>query len=161
MEDVYYREIFRGSRIRYAGTGYVDKDGKFIYHGKGKLFLPKKAPQIPDVPADLRTNEERGCLFYEGDFVNGCQTGKGRFYHRNGVLRYRGDVQDGEKEGQGVEYYENGTVYYEGTFSGGAAEGSGRTYYESGILAYEGDFTEGNPNGQGKFYNEEDRKSVV
>ena len=43
---------------------------------------------------------------YDGPWVNGEQSGKGKYFDENGNLRYFGDWEDGKTHGLGTYYYE-------------------------------------------------------
>jgi hypothetical protein len=48
---------------------------------------------------------------YEGAFVNGEMTGKGKYTCKSGDL-YEGDYINGARQGQGKYIWANGDIYY-------------------------------------------------
>ena len=107
-------------KLAYQGMGYRQED-RFIPHGKGKQY------------------DEEGMLQYEGEFRDGAQDGKGRFYVR-GRLRYKGDMSRGEYHGKGTVYMENGKKEYEGDLVHNCAQGVGKSYYPNGPVGVDLDF---------------------
>ena len=104
---------------------------------------------------------------YEGDFIDGKRTGKGKYTWSNGDV-YEGDWVNDNLTGKGKltqRYYLIGGVegrkYYEGDFVDGKFNGKGKLTDESydGMgrwtnMVYEGDFVDGEFNGRGKFTRE-------
>ena len=61
-------------------------------------------------------------MIYEGEYNNGKQTGKGKFYDlKTGKLAYEGEVVNGLIHGQGTLYKNDGSVKYKGNFVKGYA----------------------------------------
>lgn len=68
------------------------KDGK--YHGQGELYVEGTA--------------------YKGEFINGQQTGRGKFYRPDGTIAADGEWKDGYMHGQVTLYNEYGGIEYQG-----------------------------------------------
>jgi hypothetical protein len=83
---------------------------------------------------------------YDGDFINGFRSGKGKFYWANGNI-YEGDFIDNKRNGKGKFTWVNGDVY-EGNFIDGKITGNGKLW--SNGYVYEGYFIDGIITGRGK-----------
>lgn len=110
---------------------------------------------------------------YEGNFINGVESGIGLLYDCNGKLIYNGNWGNGLFNGEGelttsTEKYKGGFINgkkhgkgsfenlidsnkYVGDYSFGLANGSGVYYYKDGSR-YVGDFKNGLFNGKGRLY---------
>jgi len=97
----------------------IFKDGK--PHGKGKM-----------------TYEDGD--YYEGDFVEGHQTGKGIMVKTSIKCIYKGDFVNGLLNGNGIKKYDNGDIY-EGEFYDNYEHGKGIYKTEYGV--FEGEFIHG------------------
>jgi len=84
---------------------------------------------------------------YEGDFVNGIQTGKGKYTWADGEV-YEGDWVNGNQTGKGKKTWANGDVY-EGDWVDDNQTGKGKYTWADGEV-YEGDWVNGNRTGKGK-----------
>lgn len=102
---------------------------------------PQAAPAAPQIRKLFSDG------VYEGDFVNGQRTGKGKFTWNNGDV-YEGDFVDGKRHGKGKYTWARGTVY-EGDFWNGQRTGKGKLTRPGGDV-YEGDFVGGKQQGMGK-----------
>ena len=83
---------------KYNGKGY-DENGNIIYelkNGTGKV----------------KEYDDFGKLEFEGEYLNGLRTGKGKEYYI-GQLIFEGEYLNGLKNGKGKEYY-NGKLEFEG-----------------------------------------------
>lgn len=85
---------------------------------------------------------------YEGQFINGEMSGKGKFYG-DGSMYYEGDNQQGIYNGKG-KFYMNGMIAYDGDFVDGTMSGQGKMY-DNGKLVYEGEFQDNIPTGNGTY----------
>jgi len=77
---------------------------------------------------------------YEGDFVNGKKTGKGKFEFSGNF--YEGDFQDGQFHGNGKYFFVETQSLYEGNFDFNNLTGVGKMSEADGS-SYEGDFVKG------------------
>ena len=57
--------------------------------------------------------------YFEGDYLNGKRTGKGKEYDYNGNLKFEGEYLNGKRSGKGKEYDSNGKLKYEGEYLNG------------------------------------------
>ena len=84
---------------------YKKESGKYKIvekNGKGKEFM-------------LYTNK----LIFEGEYLNGKRSGKGKEYFENGKIKFEGAYLNGEKSGKGKEYYYDGKLIFEGEYLNG------------------------------------------
>lgn len=109
---------------------------------------------------------------YEGNFVNGRGSGKGKVTNTDGSS-YVGDFRDGKMEGRGIFLYANGNTYdggwlnnvksgqgtqtlkasgelYVGQFAGDKRNGKGKATYKNGDI-YDGDWVNGLREGQATY----------
>ena len=92
---------------------------------------------------------------YEGNFVNGNRTGKGKYTWSDGDV-YEGDFVEDERTGKGKLTLADGDVY-EGDFVDNKRTGKGKLTWTSDFIyeedcdeVYEGDFVDGKRTGKGK-----------
>ncbi|XP_006871840.1 PREDICTED: MORN repeat-containing protein 1 [Chrysochloris asiatica] len=116
--------VYANSFFRYEGEW---KEGK--KHGHGKLLFKDGS-------------------YYEGDFVDGEITGKGRRHWALSGNTYSGQFVLGEPHGQGVMQYGAGGRY-EGAFSHGTREGHGLLVDQEGQV-YQGSFHNHKRHGHGQ-----------
>ena len=144
------KEITKGSSKNGFGTGESNYNHKYEGevkdgqpHGKGTLFHPENVSR-------------KGTIYYEGDWLFGKQTGKGKTYWSLGSKMYEGYFVDGEFHGKGTEFGvdENGQDYisYEGDWVNGEYNGHGTQYNSNGSKFYEGEFKNGYRHGKGILY---------
>ena len=118
---------------------YKSTSGKYkvIYEdGKGKEFL-------------IQSN----IIIFEGEYLNGKKSGKGKEFNDYGKLIFEGEYLKGKRNGKGKEYnYNNGIFQFEGEYLNGRKNGKGKKYYYNGFLKYEGEYLTGKKNGKGKKY---------
>ena len=139
---IYYKKVCLKDGSYYEGTGY-DKGKRFVFHGNGKRY------------------NKQGELCYEGDYVDGKRSGKGKEY-LFGNLFYEGDFLNGSRHGSGTAYV-SGRILYKGDFYRGLEYGTGMSYTKDGSILfagafirgnyYEGDLVDGKACGKGKLYN--------
>ena len=93
----------------------------------------------------------RNELLYEGEYLNGERSGKGKDYC-NGWNYFEGEYLNGQRNGKGKEYNEYGTLLFEGEYIKDQRK-KGKAY-EDGNLIYEGEYSNGERNGKGKEYDD-------
>ena len=64
--------------------------------------------------APLRLLWPSGNLLYQGNFMDGQLSGKGKVFLENGDLWYEGEFSDGTMNGQGTLYGPGGYIKYQG-----------------------------------------------
>lgn len=116
--------------------GIVETD-KYQYTGQIKDSLPNGKGHMNFHDKD----------WGEGEFKDGYQVGKGRFYSNCSQSDYEGEFKDGHKSGKGVETFQNGDKY-EGDFKEGQFCGTGVMHFNNGDV-YKGGFDRGVFNGKG------------
>jgi hypothetical protein len=139
-------EITKGSSKNGFGTGQSNykhkyegevKDGQ--PHGKGTL-----------------SHHNRKTIYYEGDWVFGEMTGKGKLYWNSGRPNYEGYFVDGKFHGKGKEFglddNEQDYISYEGDWVNGEYHGHGTQYNMNGSKFYEGEYKNGYRHGKGILY---------
>ena len=80
----------------------------------------------PELNGNHKISDLSGAT-YDGNFINGAQTGKGKLTYPSGTI-YEGDFVEGRYHGWGKETTENGDVY-EGPFKDGMPHGKGKLTY--------------------------------
>lgn len=137
-----------GSKGRLVYEGEL-LDG--LRHGQGVETLPNGGKYTGtfshnkwDGIGVLETTENDKAVKYNGDFVNGRKTGKGKLYV-NQTLVYEGQFLNDSRSGYGVSYYDNGLKEYEGDFIGDKFQGMGTLYDYVGGVVYKGEFRDGLP----------------
>ena len=45
-----------------------------------------------------------GKIQFEGEYLNGEKTGKGKEYYFDGTLKFEGEYLNGKRNGKGIEY---------------------------------------------------------
>ena len=86
-------------------------------------------------------------LIYEGEFLNGERSGKGKILYKNGKINYIGQFLHGKKHGLGKEYDSNGELKFIGNYLYGEKNGKGKEicnigYYDK--IIFKGEFRNGN-----------------
>ena len=139
------KEITKGSSKNGFGTGISNYNHKYEGgvkegqpHGKGTLFQPENM-------------SSQGTIYYEGDWVFGEQTGKGKMYWNSGSKMYEGYFVDGEFHGKGTEFGHD-FISFEGDWVKGEYHGKGTQYKPDGSKYYEGEFKKGFRHGKGILY---------
>ena len=146
-----------------TGLGFLKKQ---IPNGKGKMTYNTGDPY--DF-YNNRSNRYNSCV-YEGEWVDGVQTGQGTMTYENGDV-YEGEWANGIQTGQGTMKHNNGDVYEgewaesdspinvninEGTLYArnvasdyiGVKHGNGTMKYKNGDV-YEGEWKSGGKHGNG------------
>jgi hypothetical protein len=128
-----------GSNDYYEGEF---KDGK--RHGKGAYKWW------------MGTNNGRGMLYnvYDGQWLNGEQSGIGKFTNYNGYSFDGLWLNGAMVKGAAKIKYENGTRYEGDVIDGGITEGKGKMSWTNGSF-YIGDFIAGNKQGRGEYNSKE------
>ena len=100
-------------------------------------------------------SENKNYLFYEGDWKDNFQEGKGKESWPDGAY-YEGDYKNGKKWGEGKLVLPDGSIYI-GQFKDGEVNGKGKIVY-SDKREYEGDWINNKFNGKGVFIWPDGRK---
>ena len=85
-------------------------------------------------------------LIYEGEFLNGERSGKGKILYKNGKINYIGQFLHGKKHGLGKEYDSNGELKFIGNYLYGEKNGKGKEICYIGIydkIIFKGEFRKG------------------
>lgn len=140
------RECKEGSQsgnsaeVQLADGKYIGEMANGKPHGKGKMLY--------------KDDDSSGRVSYEGDWVNGNQSGYGIMIWKIGD-KYEGQWTDGNRIGQGTYYWGEGSKWngdkYVGQYKDDKRHGRGTYYFESGSR-YEGDWENDNRHGQGTYY---------
>ena len=101
-------EYYYGYRIR--GKTYVEEklefDGEFLFNerwnGIGFDPLGNTVYELQNGNGNIKIYEN-GNLIFEGDYLKGKITGKGKQYDRNGNLIYKGEYLNSQWNGKGKE----------------------------------------------------------
>ena len=115
------------------------KDG-IIWQGQGYDPHGNKDFEIKNGKGIFKIYEEK--LIFEGEYNNGNINGKVIAY---GYFdeKFEGFYLNGKKSGKGKEYDEKGNLRFEGDYFNGKKNGKGKEYDEKGNLIYEGEYING------------------
>ena len=90
-------------------------------------------------------------LLFEGEYLNGKRSGKGKKYDYKGNLVFEGEYLNGKRNGKGKEYDKYGRLIFEGEYLNGKRNGKGKEYYEKKLI-FEGEYLNGKKwNGTGYY----------
>ena len=152
--------IFEGeylNGIKWNGKGY--KNNSIIY-------------ELKNGEGYIKEYHENGKLKFEGDYINGKKSGKGKEYNNKGELIFEGEYlynykikgkeyiknklnYEGEylfdKKWKGKGYDNRGNIIYEINNGNGKI----KEYYDNGQLKFEGEYINGIKNGKVKEYYED------
>ena len=93
---------------------------------------------------------DKDILLFEGTYLNGKRSGKGKEYNDDGNLIFEGEYLKGERNGLGKEYDYRGRLRFEGEYLNGQ-QWIGYGYDDEGNLKYQ---LNNEINGMGKEYDE-------
>ena len=110
---------------KWNGKGY-DKNGNVVYeliNGNGKI---KEYHLYSDK------------LLFEGEYLNGKRSGKGKVYSCNGNILFEGEYLNGKRNGKEKEYdiNVNGKIVFEGEFLNDKRNGIGKEYDNNGHITF-------------------------
>jgi len=142
-------DIYQGEYVDGKAHGYgvfADVEGS-IYDGQWS--------QDKQHGKGIETWNDNGTMRYEGDYVNGAKTGKGKFEYEGSI--YEGDFVDGKFHGTGKYFFADSGKIYRGQFIDNQISGKGVMIFPDRTI-YNGDFKEGKIEGHGTMqYNNGDR----
>ena len=155
-----------GYGVEYHDNNIIKYEGEYTNgHPCGTLVKIFNASGKLDYNGDINNENqktkgfgclyhENGCLYYEGDIINGKPNCKDCIlYNSRGQVTYKGGIKEGKKEGQGVWTSNLGSVIFKGEFRNGGPHGKYcQIYSENGLLEYEGEMAEGKKENKGKEY---------
>ena len=158
FEGEYLRGLRNGKGKEYINNKLIF-EGQYLNgekNGKGKEYykngiLMFDGEYLNEKKWNGRGFDNKNNLIYE------LKNGKGfiKDYNHEAKLIYEGEYLNGEKSGKGKEYYSNGKIKYEGEFLNGERNGKGKEYSESGLLIFEGEYLKGKRwNGELKIFRE-------
>ena len=136
---------------------YIGKIANGKRNGPGKLVLPNDS----QYEGNFKDNEFDGfgvfkckTYKYEGNFLEGKKSGKGKLEDLIKNSIYEGEFSEDKKNGYGIEKYSDGSIY-KGEFKNGVKDGKGnlilRTNKNKGNdLIYNGEFKNNQINGIGE-----------
>ncbi|MFH1728051.1 MAG: hypothetical protein ABIA04_06505 [Pseudomonadota bacterium] len=154
VTEYYFQD---GSLIRRDYTNYDDRgqvagqegfnsvQGQVIYEEPGKNITFSGQLDSSGLQQGHGTMKINGFDYYEGEFRDGKQHGKGVLKVKE--FTYSGDFANGTYHGQGTLTYGDGRQY-QGEFRDGRANGFGSATLVEG-RKYKGQFKDDKPNGQG------------
>ena len=158
----FIRECKEGSQsgnsaeVQLAEGKYIGEIANGKPHGKGKMLFKDDDPRVSYEGDWVNGNQSGfGIMIwndgtkYDGQWVNGNQSGFGIMIWNDGT-KYDGQWVDGHRTGQGTCYWPSGNKYV-GQWTDGNRTGRGTYYYREGGR-YEGDWENGNKHGQGTYY---------
>lgn len=159
--DIYEGDFVDGER---HGKGKITYANGSIYEGDIENGFPARNGKLTLSNGDIYEmnliDSKVKCTFsngvYDGDFVDGRRTGKGRYTFDNGDV-YEGDFVDGEQHGKGKVTFANGNIY-EGDFVKGQINGYGRQIQDNGT--YIGHFVNGLLDGNVIFVDNDGKESL-
>eukprot|EP00005_Dracoamoeba_jomungandri_P004282 CAMPEP_0174259146 /NCGR_PEP_ID=MMETSP0439-20130205/8013_1 /TAXON_ID=0 /ORGANISM="Stereomyxa ramosa, Strain Chinc5" /LENGTH=557 /DNA_ID=CAMNT_0015342931 /DNA_START=77 /DNA_END=1750 /DNA_ORIENTATION=- len=150
-----------GGKLHGCGTYYVKWSGSDV-EVPCLNYFKRHDEQSPPEPFVYNLKETSGELvfgvkFYEGEWRDDKQDGKGVSYYPHGTKLYEGDWKGGKYHGTGTYFYGDGTKRYEGEWDE-QQHGWGTSYYPSGVKVFVGHFECGLPHGQGVQFFENGQK---
>jgi hypothetical protein len=137
-EKIVRREVTEDGK-EVTAHGYVDRTGKFLWHGLVICWHERPSPGSSGRKeiemyyyCDKQSGPRKewfpdGTLSVEGGFKNGHKHGKWTTYHENGKKSEAGTYKDGKYEGMRMGYNENGRKISEVEFEDGKQMG-GRVF---------------------------------
>ena len=143
------REYING-RLEYEGDYFLDKK----WNGKGYDIDGNIIYEIINGNGEVKEYDNyNGILIFEGRYLNGKRSGKGKEYFCNGKIKYEGEYLNGKKHGNGLEYEKlNGRLLYAGEYENEKKNGAGVEYYYNKKVKYEGNYLNGEKHGKGTEY---------
>ena len=96
-------------------------------------------------------------MVFEGEYLNGERSGKGKEYYKDGKLRFDGEYLN-NKELIGTRYDNNGNIIFKLENN---INGKGKEYSYFGLLIFEGEYLNGKKNGKGKEYFNDENFNIV
>ena len=168
-----YEGMFKDDKFQ-DGKGKIINFGengeKIVYEGDIKdmaregngIEKTKDHTYIGQFKNDLKNGKGKiifsgGDEYYEGDFLNNKQTGKGFYKWKDGNT-YEGDFVDGKMHGRGLYRWANGDEY-EGEFVNNIREGQGERRWKNGKKS-QGYFKNGKQHGKGFIYYNGNKQEV-
>lgn len=136
--DVYQGNFENGQA---NGLGCVAYAEGSVYKGDWKNDKPHGK--------GVETWADKGSMRYEGDFLEGNKTGKGKFEFEDSF--YDGDFVDGQFHGEGKYFFADSGKIFKGTFVHNQIKGNGIMIFPDGSR-YEGQFQDGKIEGHGTLY---------
>ena len=87
-------------------------------------------------------NALNNTLIYEGYFLKGERSGKGKLFYENGKLKFVGEFLNGKPHGLGKEYNKEGKLNYIGNYLNGKKNGKGMEYYNFNLdeIKFKGEY---------------------
>jgi len=145
----YEGDYLNGKRSGNGKENYKDGtlrfEGEYLYGFKlkGKLYLKEKLEYEGEFLYNKKWNgkgyDENGNIIYE--LING--NGYVKEYYDEGKLKFEGQYLNGKKTGKGKEYNSyNYKLEFEGEYLDGKRNGKGKEYWND-ILKFEGEYLNG------------------
>ena len=107
-----------------------------VFSGKYIVYLSKKKGR----EYDAYNNN----LIFEGEYLKGERSGKGKEYNNKGNLIFEGEYLKGKRNGIGKEYNNNSLgVLFKGKYFDGKRNGKGEKYFYNGNIEFKGEFLNG------------------
>ena len=125
---------YEDGKLIFEGEYLYDKKNKGKEYMKGKLAF--QGEYLHERKWNGKGYDEKGNLIYE--LINGNGKIKEYNYDFNQII-YEGEYLDGNKSGKGKEYNNEGQLIYEGEFLNGERNGKGKEY-SNGQLIFEGEY---------------------
>ena len=146
MYEGEFKNGFRNGKGKeyYIGNLFFEGEYLYSYYIKGKFYVNKKLEYEGEFLYYKKWNgigyDEKGNKIYE--LKNG--NGKVIEYHADGDLGFEGEYLNGKRSGKGKEYYPNNQlVHYEGEFLNGLKNGIGKEYNDNNEVIFEGEYLNG------------------
>ncbi|CAH8644971.1 unnamed protein product [Heterobilharzia americana] len=136
-----YKDKRNGVGTYYYGNGYYKYEGNWK-DGKNAV----SSVDLPKILGNGKFSMKDGS-FYEGNFIDGEISGRGRRYYALSKNEYIGQFMLGERHGYGRMNYADGSIY-EGDWSHNLQQGQGK-YIGADGSKYTGGFIANKRNGAG------------
>ena len=129
-KDYYYAHIFEGEyynehrlKGKYFLNGKLEYEGEFLfgkkYNGKGYDSFGNITYELNNGTGKVKEYNEcdmEGKSYFEGEYLNGLKSGKGKIYNNEGILIFEGNFLNGQKNGKGKEFNKDGQLIFEGDY---------------------------------------------
>ncbi|EGR27881.1 MORN repeat protein [Ichthyophthirius multifiliis] len=164
-----YNITGNGSRFYYDGSVYegdLERDKK---QGKGNANYKDESMYQGEWENDFQSlgtyyyNKKNLNNFYTGQWLNGIQSGKGKYVYPSGGV-YEGEILNNKRHGNGIYKYSNGNIY-DGQWIENNQQGDGKFMFSSesdgsGDI-YMGQFDKGKFSGFGHYIYRRSQKQYI
>ena len=150
FEGQYLNGERNGKGVFYYKKGTIKFEGEFYkgnrWNGKGYNPQGEEKYQIINGKGFIREYKENGLILFEGQYINGEITGKGREYD------FQIELYKNNKNSGNVQLVIKGIYIFEGIYLNGKRNGKSKVYINKNLI-FEGNNSNGTVNGNAKVFN--------